>query len=299
MGTPAIDCELSTFSANTLFILDWDDTLLPSSWLHQNGISTNPSSKDMGAKQHHTEVCETVAPHVAALITRAKEFGQVMIVTNATKSWVEVGCALFMPSILTLIRSLPIISAVDLYEYTTSNPMAWKRIAFQNDVLYLAFCGQPITTRTVISIGDGEPERQAVHTLASSSYGSIVAKSLKFKEKPTPVMLIEQLKATLKVIPFFVASLERLNLMWNEDISEAAPPPAPAETPEAPAPTPPPTPAPSPTKPMPRIKSFFEFDWDTFHAELYGYDRPLEPKKIPSSPQPSNTPLPSDSISGL
>jgi len=294
MGTPAIDCELSTFSANTLFILDWDDTLLPSSWLHQNGISMNPSSMDMGAKQHHTEVCETVAPHVADLITRAKEFGQVMIVTNATKSWVEHGCALFMPSILTLILSLPIISAADLYEYTSSNPMAWKRIAFQNDVLYLAFCGQPITTRTVISIGDGEPERQAVHTLASSPYGSIVAKSLKFRDKPSPVMLVEELKATLKVIPFFVASLERLNLMWNEDVSEAPPPtpaPAPAQTPEAPVP--------SPTKPMPRIKSFFEFDWDKFHAELYGYDRPLEPKKIPSSPQPSNTASPSDSISGL
>jgi hypothetical protein len=140
----------------------------------------------------------------------------------------------------------------------------------------------------VISIGDGEPERQAVHTLASSSYGSIVAKSLKFKEKPTPVMLIEQLKATLKVIPFFVASLERLNLMWNDDVSDAAP--AAAAPPAPPAPL-----EPSPTKPMPRIQRTFKFDWDTFHAELYGYNRPLDS----SSPQPSLTVSSSESASGL
>jgi len=285
MAAPAIASELGTFSASTLFVLDWDDTLLPSSWLHQNGILLNPTSRDMGAKQEHKDLCETVAPHVAALITRAKEFGQVMIVTNATKSWVEHGCALFMPSILTLILSLPIISAVDLYEYSCSNPMMWKKYAFQNDLLYLAFNGLPMNKRNIISIGDGEPERHAVHALTSSIYGSIIAKSLKFREKPSPVMLIEQLKATLKAIPFFVASLEPLNLMWKDD------PPSPPPTPPAP-----PAPLePSPTKSMPRIQRTFKFDWDTFHAELYGYDRPLDS----SSPKPSLTASPSESASGL
>jgi hypothetical protein len=288
MAAPAVDSELGNFSADTLFVFDWDDTLLPSSWLHQTGILPNPTSKDMGAKQEHRDLCETVAPHVAALISRAKEFGQVMIVTNATKCWVEHGCALFMPSILPLILSIPIISAFDLYEYSSSNPMMWKKYAFQNDLLYMAFNGLPMNKRNIISIGDGEPERHAVHALTYSPYGTILAKSLKFREKPSPVMLIEELKATLKAIPFFVASLEPLDLMWKDDAP--SPPPTPPAPPAPPAPL-----EPSVAKVLPRIQRTFKFDWDTFHAELYGYNRPLDS----SSPQPSLTASPSESASGL
>ena len=70
----------------------------------------------------------------------------------------------------------------------------------------------------------------------------------------------------------------------------AAAPPAPA-APAAP-PAPPGALSPLVTKILPRIQHTFQFDWDTFHANLYGYDPPRKVSDTVSS-------SPSDSTSGL
>ena len=209
----------ATSPENTLFIFDWDDTLLPSSWLKQNGFNISGSNITGTTKEMFYE-CEQVALHISALIEYTKQFGQVIIVTNATKSWVEFSCTTFMPSIAKMVLALPIISAADLYG-GYKDPHIWKKFAFQREVLELAFPLPTPEQRTIISIGDSDSERFAVQSLTTIRMPyPILAKSVKFMMFSTPDVLKEQLAATLKEIPMIATIPESLDHQWEYVIPE-------------------------------------------------------------------------------
>ena len=194
----------AVYSSELLFILDWDNTLIPSKWLETKGFRVLPHGTS-GLTPDMIAMCESIAPYVAALINGAKRYGRVIIITNATESWVRLGCTIFMPSISELVLSLPIISAADLYSEIYTNPMMWKKLAFQREVVDMGF-------RTVISIGDGEAERNAA--LALSKTKQIIVKSLKFMDDPMPDALVKQLDGTIKAMHMLATHKSPLDIMW-------------------------------------------------------------------------------------
>jgi len=242
-----------TFSEDRVFVLDYDDTLVPSSWLTTKGFKMTKHL--CGITPEMLDACGKVAEHTAALINAAKRYGKVVIVTNATREWVVLASKTFMPTISDIILSLPIFSAAELYEHQTSSPTIWKKLAFQNDVLRTAFPVQP-AMRTVISIGDSEAERQALKYIQSlADPDSMLTKSVKFKERPTPEVLIQQLIVTLEGLHMIATTPESLDLqMTPVDV------PSPLTTPVTIIPVVPPLPpSPPPSPPrIPRISSVFE-----------------------------------------
>jgi len=291
------------FSPERVTVFDWDDTLCPSTALKAMGFDLEMPY--YGITKEVTDMCDTVAPHTAAVIRRAKEYGKVVIVTNATKDWVEMCVQLLMPSIRDVVLSVPIISAANLYAYTYhKNPMVWKNLTFKTALLDTAFGphANPSTTRTVLSIGDGEAERQALHNLRYS-FVNMVTKSLKFKEYPSPIVLIEELEQTLEAIPMLATHPGNLDLMWTTDPIKPPTPPSPSPPPPSPATTSPPRsvcPKERAQKAMPRIKSAFQFDFDQLYRDtpieflfkqpLYAKS-PLRPKsyvKIEATPPTSS-----------
>jgi hypothetical protein len=241
-----------TFSEDRVFILDFDDTLIPSSWLNTQGFKL--SKQLYGVTATMLDACAKVAHHSAALINAAKGYGKVVIVTNATHDWVELASKMFMPSISDLILSLPIFSAADLYESRSTSPTIWKKLAFQNDVLRTVFPVQP-AMRTVISIGDSEAERQALKYVQSlADPESMLTKSVKFRDKPTPESLIQQLVVTLEGLHMIATTPESLDLQI-----EAVETPSPLAVPLAVVQIPPLPPSPPPSPPcIPRVSSVFE-----------------------------------------
>jgi len=258
--------DTDAYSEDRLFILDFDDTLIPSSWLKSKGVHVTCSSCEEFTPEM-VAVCERVGQHAAALINAIKKYGKIVIVTNATRSWLELSTKTFMPSISDLILSIPIISAADLYEYYSSNSTTWKKIAFQNDALRIAFTIKPPMC-TVISIGDGEAERQAlkyIHSLAPAD--SMRTKSIKFMDNPSPELLAKQLATTLQQLHMVVTRPESLDLQMIPAEDKERPAPhffvpvsiIPAAAPPPPPPPPlPPSPPPSPPPKIPRISSVFE-----------------------------------------
>ncbi len=278
------------FSPDTVIVFDWDDTLCPSTAVKAMGFDLE--MPNIGMTKEMTEMCETVAPHSAALILRAKEYGKVVIVTNATKGWVEMCLEYLMPSIRELVLTIPIISAANLYGYAYYNlPMVWKNLAFKTPLLHTAFGNNlnpftsNTTTRTVLSIGDGEAERQAVNNLGYSSFGNIVAKSLKFREFPSSTLLIQELQQTLEAIDMIITHPGNLDVMWNTELVKPPTPPSPS--PPSPTTTsPPPSVCPKGGHKIPRIQSTFQFDWD----EMYNDYRTESIFKAPVSEQPPMEP---------
>ena len=267
---------MSKYSENTVFIFDWDDTLLPSTWLRNRGVGVNYDSCT-GVTTEMTEACAVLEPHVKALLTAAKEYGQVFIVTNATRGWLHISAMTFMPSVAALIPSLIVISAADLYDVYYSNPTVWKMLAFRNDVLTHAFPTQPAKC-TVISIGDGEYEREALkHIAADAVPGSLLAKSVKFMDNPSPEILKRQLVSTLQEIDMIATVPESFDRKWEFPSLEFHAIP---EAPAAPAPVPPP-----PPPKVPRILSMF-----TPFSVFGESSMPYIDTYIPPSPSPPPVP---------
>jgi hypothetical protein len=211
--------QAATYSDSTVTVLDWDDTLIPSTWLKGQGLSGAALADKFGITKEMVDACEEIAPHVQRVIQKAQEYGKVFIVTNGTHGWVEKSCEIFMPSIRNLVLSLPIISAADLYSYFSKNPISWKRMAFRRDLLDRAFGGMPRAARVVISIGDGYAEQEASRNLmmigSYSQVGLLSVRSLKIMESSSPAVLIRQLDEICQVLPSLVTQSGDFDLQWN------------------------------------------------------------------------------------
>lgn len=108
----------------TVFIFDWDDTLLPSSWISQKGLTLDSNAEEMRLWRPYLGRAATRAEHT---LSGARALGQVIIVTNAESGWVDLSCRKFMPALADLLRHFHIVSARSMYESSCCNtPFMWK-----------------------------------------------------------------------------------------------------------------------------------------------------------------------------
>mmetsp|Transcript_58387 Transcript_58387/g.156078 ORF Transcript_58387/g.156078 Transcript_58387/m.156078 type:complete len:294 (+) Transcript_58387:3-884(+) len=105
----------------TIIIFDWDDTLCPSSWIRANKHHLS-FFKPAPKTEHFQRPLRELQRECEALLTMAIKLGNVVIVTNAVHPWVETSCRNFLPSLLPLVSSLPIIYARSVYETYCCEP---------------------------------------------------------------------------------------------------------------------------------------------------------------------------------
>lgn len=166
---PPVVASLRDFNS-TLTILDWDDTLVCTSFLKADLYPL--------ANQQTIEQCRLVCSAAVDLLNVCLKHGRVIIVTNSATSWVKYAVNTFFPSLKTPLKSTAVISARDLYSdaYPT-DPAAWKRSAFR--LLYM-------NESNLITVGDSVID----HDL-SIPVG--LRKTVKFKKMPSPQDLVRQM----------------------------------------------------------------------------------------------------------
>lgn len=103
-------------------ILDWDDSLFPSTWLLELRGELDNQALTLISK-----VELAVLKLFSAL--RQNQWTQLVIVTNARCGWVEFCAQTFMPSLYELLNAMniPIHSARDCYPTGSSNPLSKNR----------------------------------------------------------------------------------------------------------------------------------------------------------------------------
>lgn len=214
-GTWNVDVQARTPSvANTIIILDWDDTLLSSSWLASKGLSPFGGQP---LPQEAVDQLKKLEAAVLKLLEKALLYGEVHLVTNAETGWVEMSAEAFLPGVVPLLPKVNIVSARSSYQTKyPDQPSMWKVEAFRNG-LEQVFQGKSVHTheeeektwstpegspgvsgesyRNVISLGDSMHERLALKRV-TSNMESTYSKSVKFVERPT----IEQLERELTII---------------------------------------------------------------------------------------------------
>jgi hypothetical protein len=171
---------------DTLIILDFDDTLFPTTWLLNEGFLDGDAALD----PVQSALLQRLEDHAAKTLQMAMQYGEVVIITNAMQGWVEHSCAVFMPSLVPFLQQIKIVSARSSYESEdVPSPTSWKTLAFAREVG--RFCNGPSEARTIISLGDSLCEQQAL-VAATNGFADCSAKSLKFMEQPYIEQLIDQ-----------------------------------------------------------------------------------------------------------
>jgi len=178
-------------SEGTLLLFDWDDTLLPSTWLQQHGLQLGV---EVPLKAQQSEDLRRVAASAAKTLQLAKNCGHdVIVVTNAERGWVELSCKQFLPWLLPALEGVKILSARAEFEWQgITSPSEWKYHAFEREIADFAdrwaSKGQ---VKNIISVGDAAYERSAL-LRAVGRLAGVQGKSIKFVERPTVPQLLEE-----------------------------------------------------------------------------------------------------------
>jgi len=159
----------SSFSpSQTLIFLDWDDTLLPSSWVTSMGLRLEHPAE---LPADVTSQLQTLENSVIHLINLANQVGTACIITNAETGWVELSCQRFMPRVYPYLSKVKVLSARSTYEKENNNPSEWKRRAFEYEIRR-CFPDGTLSKRNILSLGDSLHEREAVHRVTKYGFGS-------------------------------------------------------------------------------------------------------------------------------
>lgn len=135
-----------------IIILDWDDTLFPTTWSITKDIDiANTGTK---FKFYFTDLDKILYEFLNKCIKLATVF----IVTNAVKKWVYKS-ALVLPKTRSLLNKIKVISARDIYQKKTLDIAKWKLGVFK----YIADnFTNPYVIYHIISIGDADYEFNAL-----------------------------------------------------------------------------------------------------------------------------------------
>jgi hypothetical protein len=185
--------EPASFSLEeTALIFDWDDTILPSTWVQCQGLRLDDGSQ-LNSWQR-SQLAE-VARSCAETLRIAKQFGTVVLVTNAERGWIELSCHKFMPTLLPSLEGVKVLSARTTYEnQDCPSPLDWKVRAFESEIsrIYGSESLNDIDMRkNVLSLGDSIHEREAL-LRCTAPLPNCRSKSLKFAERPDISQMLKQ-----------------------------------------------------------------------------------------------------------
>lgn len=174
----------------TVTVLDWDDTLLPSSWLASNGYRLDTQRQ---VPSFHRSQLKRLARAATRLCEAALKQGPVLVITNAERGWVELSAQKFMPGVLDVLKRMTVISARSSHEDSfPDNPLQWKFQAF-SEKLPGAF-ERRRAPRNTISFGDSHIEREVVKAVARTFSPDTYTKSIKLAECPSIEQLTRQVR---------------------------------------------------------------------------------------------------------
>jgi hypothetical protein len=209
-------------STSCLTIYDWDDTILPTSWLRSLGFLSNNIADMVGTPP------PTLPSHVASMMRMIEEAavqnllaagrrGRVVIITNSSVLWVPFTAKRFFPRLSQIVESgFEVYSARPAqaenagpnYVYLPSMAVTWKTDKFKELVGFTQF-------PTCVSIGDGFAERCAVLAIASSRMSG---KAVRYPLQPSGGALLEQLRVTISCLDDIVQDTRTGDLYLNPQV---------------------------------------------------------------------------------
>ena len=222
MKSAKTSCTLSNkIYLTNIFILDWDDTLFPSTWVNLKKINLANSDEINNYKIYFLELDRTVSIFLDYL----NKIGDIYIVTNANIKWIK-SCLTILPltTKVVMMHNIRIVSARDLYSNDLTI-LEWKNNTFKdilNSIIQKIY--KKIENNNnylnIISMGDAVYEYNALLNLDTyfkmhNKNIKYLLKNIKFMEKPNFEYIIDEIQVTQKNIKSIVNNLEYVDVKFK------------------------------------------------------------------------------------
>lgn len=190
--------------SNSLVILDWDNTLFPTSWVSKNFINLYNTKTTYKYLDFFADLDEIIFNLLKKISYKSK----LIIVTNAMPIWVNISSCV-MPKTQSLLEHIKIISARKKFQKISSDYTEWKKLAFIDEVKNELNIKNK---QNIVSIGDASYEYKALINLYNKDR---ILKSIKFLEEPTFEILQDQLEVISKNIEKVIEYPKHLDLVFR------------------------------------------------------------------------------------
>lgn len=182
-----------------IFIIDIDDTIMPTSFILSNNIDISNENDIEEYKLYFIELDDLISN----LLMSLDEKGYVFIVTNANIKWVE-KCLKILPITKNVIeeKNIHIISARDRYK-STKMLKDWKTYTFKDVIKDMMSEVDDNDIVNIISFGDAKYEYNGLLSLddyfkINYSDKMYLLKSINFIKNPSFDQILDQLKVMNK-----------------------------------------------------------------------------------------------------
>ncbi len=195
---------------NSLVIIDWDNTLFPTTWVTKNNINLQNNINNLN--NSYIQYFNNLDTSISSLLNIIQKVSKVLIVTNAMNDWINI-CLNVLPKTKKELETIRVVSARKRYQEKT--PMdQWKVNTFVEEI------GVELPDKAlqnIVSIGDAVYEYNALVNLWVNNPNKInrYLKNIKFKEEPTQDILIDQLNTTKTSIHKVIFTHGHLDLQFK------------------------------------------------------------------------------------
>ena len=179
----------------TLIILDWDDTLFPTTWVTTNDINIKNINNNQNTILSYFKQVDIELERLLKVLLKC---GHVAIITNAMLNWINISSNI-LPKTSNILANgdnnydIEIISARGVYQQYSKDPMDWKKMAFEE----ILKNNKSRKVNNIISIGDAEYEYKALINLYEDCKSAKIyklLKSVRFVKYPTNHVLLDQIR---------------------------------------------------------------------------------------------------------
>ena len=192
---------------NNIFIFDWDDTLLPTTFLTQQEILNEEY-----LPEEYEEIFSILEESIINLLNLCINKGDVYIITNSSIGWVEFSANKYYPNINDILNKIHIISARNEYEDAyPGETKIWKEKTF----LSLKEKINLNLPTNMVCFGDSIVELEAGKKLASKINNSFI-KTIKFKQGPEPEDIIRQLNLLENKFNYIYSQARNLSIKIDQ-----------------------------------------------------------------------------------
>jgi hypothetical protein len=192
----------------TYIFIDYDDTLLCSSWLASLGLLTTTTPLPTSVAQQLAEV-ELAVLHLlnrALLLT-----SRVCLLTNSDEGWIEISSRQFLPQLYFRLKEVEVLSARSIYEDIYPNKTVWWKYFAMMDKLSPWLMDRNVY-KNVVSIGDSSCEREAAQSLCRSKERTRIS-TIKMVERPSVSELAHELQLVARSLGYVVEGVGNTDLI--------------------------------------------------------------------------------------
>ena len=186
----------------TLFILDWDDTLMCTSFI---------SLKYFALCEEEKNIVGNLGKTVSKFLDECSNYGKIIIMTNSSQEWMIKTAENYLKLNPKIFENIKVISTRDKYLKKGIEKKRWKEIALEE---LISKFGDKI--ENLICATDSKNDIEVFSNISKGNH-EINISTIKFKSKPSPLIMIKEIEYLKKSLYKIIGTNKHYSLIKEKN----------------------------------------------------------------------------------